>query len=236
VWSVCRLRTARYLLLTTSRVSVLRLLVHTLHGLWYCVLYRRAQVRTVQYCAANRVQASHLTSHPIACMLCSSHPTENRLSRRIYNRLRSFQWRFEARDPARTIRQPMVSVATVNGVTQADFRTHQHFLQLVVKIASTENRFAWPILDRLRSFEPHSEANSSVRTVRQCMVSFASKLGVVIANFGTHQHFLQLVVSNCFYRKSSFLANMRPFEVIKAELRRNNYHPNGSTTYGKRFY
>jgi hypothetical protein len=34
VWSVCRLRTARYLLLTTSRVSVLGLLVHTLHGLW----------------------------------------------------------------------------------------------------------------------------------------------------------------------------------------------------------
>ena len=128
----------------------------------------------------------------------------------------------------------MVSVATVHGVTQADFRTHQHFLQLVVKIASTENRLSWPIFDHLRSFEQHSEANSSVRTVRQLMVSFARRFGVVLANFGTHQHFLQLVVSNCFYRKSSFLANMRPFEVIQAELRRSDYHPNDSTTYGKR--
>ena len=110
----------------------------------------------------------------------------------------------------------MVSVATVHGVTQADFRTHQHFLQLVVKIASTANRLSWPIFNRFRSLEPHSEANGSVRKVRQLMVSFASKFGVVLANFGTHQHFLQLVVSNCFYRKSSFLANMRPFEVIQA--------------------
>ena len=200
----------------------------------YGTVYCTVECRYVQYCAANRVQASHLTSHPIACMLCSSHPAENHVSRRIYNRLRSFQWRFEASDTTGTIRQHMVSVATVHGVTQADFRTHQNFLQLVVKIASTENRLSWPIFDHLRSFEQHSEANSSVRTVRQLMVSFACRFGVVLANFGTHQHFLQLVVSNCFYRKSSFLANMRPFEVIQAELRRNNYHPNDSTTYGKR--
>ena len=39
------------------------------------------------------------------------------------------------------------------------------------------------------------------------MVSVASKFGVVLANFGTHQHFLQLLLSNCFNRKSSIFAN-----------------------------
>jgi hypothetical protein len=49
------------------------------------------------------------------------------------------------------------------------------------------------------------------------MVSVASKFGVILANFGTHQHFLQLLLSTCFNRKSSIFANNSLLSLIPCD-------------------
>ena len=121
-----------------------------------------------------------------------------------------------------TNRQCMVSVASVFGVPQADFRTHQHCLQLLCSKCSSKNRLCWPIYNRLRSVQWYFEPQKTVRTNRQCVVSVASVLGVVWAYFRTHQNCLQLLCSKYSSRNRLSLPIYNHLRSVQWHLEAHN--------------